>query len=336
MPDIYLDLGCGDRKSTPSGYVAIDNNPRMAPDIRRDIQRGLPYCDSCVSGIRAHHVLEHISDIVSVLNECYRVLKPEGKLWIDGPEPSSFAAWSDPTHIRGIGSNLDWYLHEPVDACGLTCAFKTLSKLEADEAKRLGSVKFELEAIKEVSSHQHGYVVDLGGGISSSDICERDIKSNPISRFRDRLDLIRVIDIDRTLVGHVSNLILRNVDQLGLPFCDNSCHFVRARDFMEHMRDMTFVMNEIYRVLEPGGLFEIKGPAPGSNFEWGNPDHVRSISLYTLAHFREPIPNAGIFTYFTPIFEEQDSTYLYGVYRAEKSKVVENIGSTITGLRTVV
>ena len=44
----------------------------------------------------------------------------------------------------------------------------------------------------------------------------------------------------------------------GLPYQDGVVHAVRAYDFLEHIpsRSVFYVMNEIWRVLEPGGVFE--------------------------------------------------------------------------------
>jgi len=44
------------------------------------------------------HVLEHLDDVVKVIEECYRILKPKGILDIYVPYYKSKKAFRDPTH----------------------------------------------------------------------------------------------------------------------------------------------------------------------------------------------------------------------------------------------
>lgn len=52
---------------------------------------------------------------------------------------------------------------------------------------------------------------------------------------------------------------------LNIPFNDHSIGIVLAADVMEHVRDLPVVLNELNRVLEPGGIFAMNIPLP--NFE---------------------------------------------------------------------
>lgn len=81
-----LNLGCGPYRV--DGYINIDSNPRQkAADLIRDVRKGLPYDDNSVDAITASHFLEHLSfdDMLFVLEECYRVLKPKSCLKIVCP-----------------------------------------------------------------------------------------------------------------------------------------------------------------------------------------------------------------------------------------------------------
>ena len=56
--------------------------------IVRDLKRGLPFCDNSIDEIKADSVLEHIEmndDFIFIMNECLRVLKPKGKMYIRCP-----------------------------------------------------------------------------------------------------------------------------------------------------------------------------------------------------------------------------------------------------------
>ncbi len=45
-----------------------------------------------------------------------------------------------------------------------------------------------------------------------------------------------------------------------LPFEDNSINFIWCNHVLEHMRDAQNILNECWRVLKPGGIFEVKVP----------------------------------------------------------------------------
>jgi glycosyltransferase involved in cell wall biosynthesis len=88
----------------------------------------------------------------------------------------------------------------------------------------------------------------------------------------------------RKLDGYVNidNRIQVEPDQCldildGLPFDDNSVSVVRAYDFLEHIPigKTVFVMEEIWRVLKPGGLFESMTPdAEHGQGAFQDPTHV--------------------------------------------------------------
>jgi len=58
--------------------------------------------------------------------------------------------------------------------------------------------------------------------------------------------------------------ILMDIDKNPLPFADNSCMEVRASHFLEHSNDGIHVINEIFRVLHPAGLFRLILPYASS------------------------------------------------------------------------
>lgn len=96
---IRLDLGCGTRKR--DGYIGIDITHYEGVDIVQDLRfTKLPYKDEEVDAIYASHFLEHLSfeEVLFMMNECYRVLKPGGIFDIIVPHGFSYAGMSDLSH----------------------------------------------------------------------------------------------------------------------------------------------------------------------------------------------------------------------------------------------
>lgn len=104
-PEIKLNIGGGRKLLT--GFTNIDISPfidgnnRQIVDIIMDVEKEkLPYDDNSVSEIIVDNVLEHLHELRFVLNECHRVMKPEGILSGCVPVAGSEPAWRDPTHVR--------------------------------------------------------------------------------------------------------------------------------------------------------------------------------------------------------------------------------------------
>ena len=105
---LKLDIGCGLNKR--DGYIGIDSSPDVGADYILDVSHeSLPFDDSVVEEIYCAHVIEHINDIIPFMNECYRVLKPGGKMTILAPYYTAIQAYQDPTHVRYISENFFLY-----------------------------------------------------------------------------------------------------------------------------------------------------------------------------------------------------------------------------------
>jgi SAM-dependent methyltransferase len=117
-----LDVGCGNgaflAKMRDLGWevVGVKPDPEAARVAREDFgvtvfegrleEAGLS--DGSLDTITMHHVIEHISDPVDVLRECYRILKPSGILVIVTPNLNalgrhlmgmSWRGWEVPRHF---------------------------------------------------------------------------------------------------------------------------------------------------------------------------------------------------------------------------------------------
>lgn len=96
---MYLNLGCG--SDYIKGFKNIDLPNNLEADIHIDLEEAqLPFGTGKVSFIQATHVLEHISNLVPLMLELARVLKPGGVLYIKVPHCECYAAFADPTHVR--------------------------------------------------------------------------------------------------------------------------------------------------------------------------------------------------------------------------------------------
>jgi predicted SAM-dependent methyltransferase len=84
LKEIKLELGSGPKKGL-NGYVTVDIR---GADLCRNLKKGIPLKDQSVTSIYSSHMLEHLSykDIMSLLNECNRVLKKGGTLSICVPD----------------------------------------------------------------------------------------------------------------------------------------------------------------------------------------------------------------------------------------------------------
>lgn len=112
---IKLNLGCGLKKI--EGYDNIDNNKIVTPDTVLDIvSEGLwLWADNSVDEVRAFDFLEHvpIGKTIFVIEEIYRVLKPDGIFEHFTPSTDGRGAFQDPTHVSFWNVNSWFYYTDP-------------------------------------------------------------------------------------------------------------------------------------------------------------------------------------------------------------------------------
>ena len=80
-----------------------------------------------------------------------------------------------------------------------------------------------------------------------------------------------------------------------LPLADGSVGVIRAVDFLEHVSDKIALINELYRVLAPGGLLLSQTPSTDGRGAFQDPTHVafyneNSFWYYTEANYRKFAP----------------------------------------------
>ena len=98
---IKIDVGCG--WNPIEGFIGIDKSSLVGAEHVLDVEKErLPFGDGAVDEIYCSHFLEHIDDIIYVMNEFWRVLKWDGRLQINVPHWDSTLAVQDPTHKRSF------------------------------------------------------------------------------------------------------------------------------------------------------------------------------------------------------------------------------------------
>ncbi|MBK1989592.1 methyltransferase domain-containing protein [Sphaerospermopsis aphanizomenoides BCCUSP55] len=93
-----LDIGCGRNKLANS--VGMDFLDLPGVDIVADLNQPLPIADEEFEVVHANQVLEHIENIIDLVYEVHRILKPGGIFIAHTPYFRSSWAHIDPTHIR--------------------------------------------------------------------------------------------------------------------------------------------------------------------------------------------------------------------------------------------
>jgi len=92
-----LDLGCGNKKRP--GAIGVDFNSRTEADIVHDLNV-FPYPIEAASfdEIYIDNCLEHLDDVIRVMEEAHRICKDDGLVKVIVPYFRSLWAFGDPTH----------------------------------------------------------------------------------------------------------------------------------------------------------------------------------------------------------------------------------------------
>ncbi len=110
MSKVLLNLGCGDdiRQSPGPGWVVINHDKaryREGVDETHDLNiLPWPWVSNSIHILVAHSVLEHLTlMLVESFNECWRIIKPGGRLDVKLPLWDRPKAHDDPTHRWYVG-----------------------------------------------------------------------------------------------------------------------------------------------------------------------------------------------------------------------------------------
>lgn len=105
-----LHLGCGTRKV--KGAIGMDINPRSTADLIHNLNKfPYPFPANYFETIVAEHILEHLDDLVKVMEEIYRIAKPKAQLYITSSHFSSVDSFTDITHKHFFTSHsFDYFI----------------------------------------------------------------------------------------------------------------------------------------------------------------------------------------------------------------------------------
>lgn len=100
-----LNLGCGFSKM--EGYLNVDISPDCEPDEVWDLENTpWPWPENSFEAVLLDHVLEHLGEtprkFIAIMQELYRVCKPDAVIHINVPHARHKVFLVDPTHIRAI------------------------------------------------------------------------------------------------------------------------------------------------------------------------------------------------------------------------------------------
>lgn len=75
------------------------------------------------------------------------------------------------------------------------------------------------------------------------------------------------------------------------PWPDSSISFILAHDIIEHLEHKIYTMNEIHRILRPGGKVEIIVPTTEGRGAWQDPTHVSYWNRNSFLYWTEGDPH---------------------------------------------
>ncbi|MBB5017577.1 SAM-dependent methyltransferase [Chitinivorax tropicus] len=114
---IKLNIGGGSTRR--EGYFNIDRVALPEVDIVADLNAPLSLLpDNSVSAIYTNHVLEHIENLLGLMEEIHRICQPDAQIEIIVPHFSSPWYYSDPTHVRPWGIYTIDYFMDKEDQMG--------------------------------------------------------------------------------------------------------------------------------------------------------------------------------------------------------------------------
>ncbi len=92
-----LNIGCG--KALMKGFVNLDKIKLSGVDVVHDLNSfPYPFKSSMFSEIVCNHVLEHLDDAVSVMEELHRIGKKGALIRVKVPYFNHHSSFTDPTH----------------------------------------------------------------------------------------------------------------------------------------------------------------------------------------------------------------------------------------------
>jgi SAM-dependent methyltransferase len=104
-----VDLGCGRDKI--AGAVGVDAAGNANADVRHDLDvYPYPFPDSSFEAVVLRNVIEHVRNVVGLMEEIHRIGTPGADVLITTPHFSSVYSYQDPTHLRHLAlDSMDYF-----------------------------------------------------------------------------------------------------------------------------------------------------------------------------------------------------------------------------------
>lgn len=161
MADMKLYMGAG--KDRLEGWIHSDMHPYPGIDVVCDATKPWPWADNTFDWVFTQDFLEHLpsESKVFVINEMWRVLRPNGIMEHRVPNAGSQNDFGSPSHLSHW--NLQQFEHFDIESYryeldkdyeGIKCAFKkvfaqlTGHLIEADGVARFQSIHVRYQAVK--------------------------------------------------------------------------------------------------------------------------------------------------------------------------------------------
>lgn len=101
MPSCKLNIGCGSKPL--KGYINLDIIPHEGIDVVCDIEQGLPFSEEKFDEVIADYIFCQICSpkaFMGVMNDIWKVLKPNGILKLKVPDANFPDSFNDPMDCR--------------------------------------------------------------------------------------------------------------------------------------------------------------------------------------------------------------------------------------------
>ena len=104
-----LNLGCGldyKKSNEKVEWVNLDFNKNVKADVYHDLNKKLPFKDNEFNYIIIDNVLEHVDNLFLVIDEMWRISKPNATIEVFTPHFTGIYAFKHPAHKQyfGIGT----------------------------------------------------------------------------------------------------------------------------------------------------------------------------------------------------------------------------------------
>ena len=113
------------------------------------------------------------------------------------------------------------------------------------------------------------------------------------------------------------------------PWEDSTVDFILAKDIIEHLPDKIFTMNEIYRVLKPGGVVRIEVPTTDGRGSFQDPTHLSFWNRNSFFYFADGDSHRERFG------TDYGITARFKVLSEKEEMLVDNVSKLTIQLETV-